>query len=193
MPTGPKWAACRKVYNNIFFNMIEYLHKQIVTPEETALDAQHMEARSEQVEWQSCLVEKWFEPRLGRISWWNLIFCQKKVGEGLWWMAEVLVALVNVVFWLRRWCLFRLLKSTTTLFRNRFLTWMHWFHQGILFVACPVLVQTSIFRNKWLLWGRIYDIGLANLYLCTVLRYFVFQSEEVCYIEVAMAEVRVRE
>lgn len=30
--------------------MIEYLHKQIVTPEETALDAQHMEARSEQVE-----------------------------------------------------------------------------------------------------------------------------------------------
>lgn len=73
MPIGPKWAACREVYNNIFFNMIEYLHKQIVTPEETALDAQHMEARSEQVEWQSCLVEKWFEPRIGRISWWNLI------------------------------------------------------------------------------------------------------------------------
>ena len=60
-------------------------------------------------------------------------------------------------------------------------------------MACPLLVQTSFFRNKWLLLGKIYDEGLANLYLCTVLCCFVFQSEEVCYIEVAMAEVRVRE
>ena len=59
-------------------------------------------------------------------------------------------------------------------------------------MACLVLLQTSVFKNKGLLLGKIYDIGLANLYLCKVLCYFVFQSEEVCYIEVAMAEVRVR-
>ena len=49
--------------------MIEYLHKQIVTPEETALDAQHMEARSEQVEWQSCIVWLQNDLNLGLVGY----------------------------------------------------------------------------------------------------------------------------
>ena len=59
-------------------------------------------------------------------------------------------------------------------------------------MACLVLLQTSIFKNKGFLLGKIYDIGLARIYTYVQYCYFVFQSEEVCYIEVAMAEVRVR-
>lgn len=65
-------------------------------------------------------------------------------------------------------------------------------HLNALIPSRYTLCSLSSASSNFYVKKYVADERLATLYLCTVLCYFVFQSEEVCYIEVAIAEVRVR-